>query len=941
MSPKKIRVGLGVLLLLSVTALLSGCGGSVGSAKQLDRASQSVDQGDYRDAEVRLKSLLQKEGDNAQAWLLLGRVSLARYRYADAIEQFKRARDHGANKDNIAQPMAEALLANNDYQQALDTLAEVQPNDGRQGAKLSVLRGRAHMGLEQVDQARDAFDNALEAVPDYAAALVGKAHIAGDAGDVARARSLLDRALGSTPDYAPAWLASGRLAYADNNCNVAAPAFEKFLSLNGTGTPEQLFRARSYLADCEMRAGEMAKATKNVAILMKQAPESAFANYLQALVDLRADHYDQAARHLQRVLSRSPDSVRSLTLLASIRLKQDDRDNAEAYLNQAIAQAPSDVPTLRLLASLYVQRDETDRAVRMLESAYAKYPDSDGIRALLAEAMVGRRDNDEATGGADELSGLVASDTALRLDVASAMARAGNTAAAIALIDGLAPDNAQDRLRASAIRIGVDLHERRPEGAVATAQKLVADAPDDPARLQLLARTYAATQQYEKAADALDRALKATPDDTQLLLERASAFARAGEYDDARDTLKRVLVLQPSDLRAQLAMAQIAAAQGEQEKAISWLEKAHTSHPQNAQLSVRLIQTYLAHQKTAQALTLAEALVADDPENALLIRIQGIALLASGKQDDAIDRLRKAANLAPDDPAFRLDLAQALISTEQHEHGLEQLQRLRREHPRFLPALSVLANLQVQRGHGEAALKTIEAIPVNADNRASINTLKGRIFAALDDYKQAAGAYANAYQTQPGQSLALALFDARRRAGLDKPETSLIDWLAHTPDDTVVTLALAQWYQANGETSAAERSYRTLLTMNKDNAAALNNLALIRSEQGQDDALDYARRAHEAAPDNPAIADTLGWLLINDGDTNRGMPLLQQAASDMPDNPGVQYHFAFGLAAAETQADRDRALEILERILKGNASFSERESAQALQARLKQIEPGA
>lgn len=941
MSVKTTIIRLALPVLLSMAALLSGCGGAASSAEQLDRASRSVEQGEYRDAEVRLKSLLQKDGDNAQAWLLLGRVSLARYRYADAIQQFKRARDSGAHTNKTAQPLAEALVADNQYQRALDTLADVNTSDGTQRAQVSVLRGKAHLGLEQVDEARAAFDNALEAVPDYAGALVGKAHIAGAADDVARARTLLDRATQSQPEYAPAWLASGRLAYADNNCDAAAPAFEKFLSLNGTGSPEQLFRARSYLADCEMRAGEMAKAKHNVDILMQQAPDSAFANYLQALVDIRAGDHEQAARHLQRVLSRSPNSVRSLTLLASIKLQQDDTSNAEAYLNQAIAQAPANVPALRLLASLYVQREETDRAVRMLENAYAKNPDSNDIRVLLAQVMASRGDDGNAATGAGDISALVANDAALKLDVAAAMARAGNTAAAVALIDGLEPNNARDRLRASAIRIGVDLRDRRPERAVATARKLVADAPDDPERLRLLARTYAGTQSHEKAAETLDRALQITPEDTELLLARASAFARAGEYDAARDMLERVLALLPSDLRAQLAMAQISAAQDDQAKALSWLEQAQASHPQNTHLSVRLIQAYLAAQNTTQALKLAEERVADDPDNALLNRIQGIALLASGQNDAAIDQLEKAANLAPDEPAYRLDLAQAQISTEQYEDALKQLQRLRGDHPTFLPAVSVLARVQAQRGNGEAALKKIKTIPVDADNRASINTLKGRIFAALGDYEQAVDAYASAYQAQPARSLAVALFDARRRAGLETPEASLVDWLGRTPDDTAITLMLAQWYQASGQTGAAQRSYRKLLSADKDNAAALNNLALIRSEQGHDDALDYAHRAHEAAPGSAAIADTLGWLLVNGGNMDRGMPLLEQAAGDMPDNPGIQYHLASGLAATDSQANRSRARDILERILSDDASFSERESAQALRARLEQNRPGA
>src|SRR3546814_7859923 len=63
--------------------------------------------------------------------------------------------------------------------------------------------------------------------------------------------------------------------------------------------------------------------------------------------------------------------------------------------------------------------------------------------------------------------------------------------------------------------------------------------------------------------------------------------------------------------------------------------------------------------------------------------------------------------------------------------------------------------------------------------------------------------------------------------------------------------------------------------------SVLNNLAWLKNELGEPNALDYARRAHDLAPDSPEIADTLGWMLVQSKDTaEEGLALLREARSE-------------------------------------------------------------
>src|SRR5699024_8160566 len=146
------------------------------------------------------------------------------------------------------------------------------------------------------------------------------------------------------------------------------------------------------------------------------------------------------------------------------------------------------------------------------------------------------------------------------------------------------------------------------------------------------------------------------------------------------------------------------------------------------------------------------------------------------------------------------------------------------------------------------------------------------------EYEAAEAAYTKAYDARPVRGLAMRLFQVRRNGKLPHPEQPLVAWLQQHPDDVQVMATLGQWYQVTGNGEAAAQQYRNLLKTQPSNAFALNNLALVYFKQGDDRALQLARKAHETAPKSAAIQDTLGWLLVNAGNLDKGLPLLREAA---------------------------------------------------------------
>ena len=115
-----------------------------------------------------------------------------------------------------------------------------------------------------------------------------------------------------------------------------------------------------------------------------------------------------------------------------------------------------------------------------------------------------------------------------------------------------------------------------------------------------------------------------------------------------------------------------------------------------------------------------------------------------------------------------------------------------------------------------------------------------------------------------------------------------------------------------------------------DNPVVLNNLAWLYMERGDKRALDTARKAYELAPNNSDIADTLGWILIQEGMPGEALEFIRRSVQINPGNATVQYHL--GIAYKETGDSRAAMAAFEDAIELGD--FPEREAANEALAEL-------
>jgi Flp pilus assembly protein TadD len=175
--------------------------------------------------------------------------------------------------------------------------------------------------------------------------------------------------------------------------------------------------------------------------------------------------------------------------------------------------------------------------------------------------------------------------------------------------------------------------------------------------------------------------------------------------------------------------------------------------------------------------------------------------------------------------------------------------------------------------------------------------------------------------------LVIRLAGADMRSGRIDAATKLLgEWVSQHDDDIAVLQQLSEILIATTRYADAAVYLEQLLKKKPYDAIALNNLAWIYQQKGDDRALSTARRAYVLAP-NAQTADTLGWILVTTGNAANGVALLRQATAEASNDPRVVYHYA--VALKDTGA-KEEAIKQLTVVVGLKGAMKEKEDAQQL-----------
>ncbi len=764
------------------------------------------------------------------------------------------------------------------------------------------------------------------------------------------------------------YVAHGKSLYESGDLVKAALEFKNALQINPRDLEAQLYMAR--IAEKNQQLDVAAATYQKVA---DADPKNFEANQKAGQYSLLSGDPDQASRYARQLIEMAPTKPDGHTMLGAALLMQNKLPEAEKEANAALALDAQNVDALVVLAGKQTRDNQPDLALATVERGLQAKPDNADLLLVKLKLMFDQKRAPEVEATLRKLHELDPKNPNYVIDLANQIAAAGRVAEADSIFKQ-ALDLNKDSDPLIAAYAGFLVNKRSLDEAITQVKELADQTKQSPKYVLLLEQLYLKAGKLEPA-EALMNDLQqngtVANDRLRAKVELARIAAMKGDKQGPLDTLNSVIAADAGNEPALLLRGAIMLNEAKYDNAIA---DARTVLHQNINSLgglTLLAKAYTATGETDLAIGTLRSVLRITPTD-IDARLQLASLLAAKSPDDALDNLDAVIALRPDAKELQVQKAEYLIRTGSPDKAELIAQELVKD-PKFkglghrILGEAALARADFATSITELNAAQAEGIPF--DNVAPM-LIAAYVRAGKPD--QANAALTERIAKDPSDTHSITLLAALRvqQGKLDEAEQMLRQAIAAKPKDSEPYLALARLLnQQNrpqdvvkvsadaaqafpddrnvaifaavaldtaGDFDSARASYERILAKWPNDLIAANNLAALIADVWSSDRglLDRARQLAEKfrTSTDPVLLDTLGWVLVRQGNYDDGAILLAKATSLATDNQQMQFHYAVALNAKGLTA---KAKDAFSKSLAGNPNYRGLDESKKLLASLK------
>lgn len=846
-------------LILLVT--IGGCkdGGQPQDVRpHLASAESYLDQGQYNAAIIEARAALLIEPHNEAANTLLGRIYLDLGRPRQALELLQSI---DGTTPEYHELLATAYLRRGKYASAL--LLVRQEGEHFDPVVAAVTRGDARMGLQDLDQAREEYQQALRLDPENLRGHLGVTLLDVLTGRLERAETQLNALLDRQGEVVEAltllagvYIRQGRMEEAEGALTraiAALPSTDRF-----TADRVTVIRSMIELLAYQGRTGE--------ALVYQQMLADAFPNaedvksrMSEVIIRLQAGELEAALALLDEIDAISPGNETTGTLRAIIAFLRGDDRAADDMFAQYVDPEIAGSNTLQMFAANQFRLNRPHRVVQILRERARSSRDPN----LLA------------------LFGVAALSAGLEEDGKAALRRAA--------------DLAPRRVRLSII-LAQALAEEEPEAALQELEHAFSIDPTDVVVRMALLDRYVKMNALQRASAFVDKLLAEYPEMASTHLVAGTYYRVSNQLDRAEAAFREAMRLEPKDASGAFGLAAVFTDKEQHEDAEKVYRGIIQASPDSFRAYTGLLDTYVARGRESDGVTalkdLAEQMDSDSPLVALS------AWYASKEEDSQAEvYLAQARSEEQDRNWKRLNAnlhtrraRRALIEGEFEEARRNTFSALA-SYPANRELLGLLTRIEIAAGNYGEAAKVLEQMGEIHPDARLFHILSGDLAEARGEVEAAVSAYEIAWEKQPGDQLGHKLYTAYRSAGRDQQASSFLEtWRAAIPRSAVAVVDQAQALVGNGKLDAAIALYEEALRAQPNSHTLMNNLAWLYLEADRtEEAIETSEAAYRQTPRNGYIADTYGWALYK-GDRAREAVAVLERATNLSSDPEIAAH---------------------------------------------------
>ncbi len=905
---KFLRIGLIIPIILFVAA---GCEKTT-DVEHAKRALEFENKGDLRSAIIEYKSAL-KLNDTPQIRYALGSIYAHIGDVDGAEKELGIAIGQGYQVSDAKVLLARVFVLAHAYQKLLDKVSIDDALDNESKAKLYVYRGLAHLGLGDKQSALTAISQAQELAEELPEVLYGRAYLAFMNNDLDNATMTLQRVIELSPDYQEARLLLADIAFSRSKIADAEALYRQVIS----SEPEKVLTAYSLRANLGLIQAlisdkDISAAKERVEYLKKKAPDNPMVFYFEGVIFHHEKKLAEAEDQLLKVLNMVPGHKPSLLLLGAINYEQGEYQQAEEYLSKYVNADPTHTPARKLLAATRMRLHQPESAMDALEPLLEQAGEDVSTLIMAGSAAVR---SGELNVGTAYLKKAVSADpenAAARTELAMAYVAESDYSKAIKELEQASSQSDNAAKKANLLLVLTHMKNGDEKAALDAAKKYLDKYPEEPVSHNLLGIIYQQTGKEDAAVESFEKALSLDNRYTPAAINLARMAMSQGKLKEAQERYQSILVHDDSNVAVMLALAQISQKLGNEEQAIKWLKEAVDRSSQALAPRLLMAQHYLRDNDISGAkkyLSEAMQIAPDAPE---VLVVQGMVEMAQGNVDQALDAYDRLLEIDSQSIVGLYQTGLIYSVKGQYELARKALKEALKVDPDHLPSAGLLARLDIKEGRFKESERLVDRVVSSQPDSYAAYILEADLFYARKNFSRAIELYNKAAQIRPGETLVLRIAKAYRLSGKkEEAYKTLRDWIKQHPDSYRVGLALAGELERRGDRDQAITTYETLLSYHADDPIILNNLAWAYSERNDDKALEYAEKAYKAAPENPYVLDTYGWVLVKNGEADKAVRLLRQAMKINPDIADVQYHLAMALVKTGKTSEARKILENL------------------------------
>lgn len=447
-----------------------------------------------------------------------------------------------------------------------------------------------------------------------------------------------------------------------------------------------------------------------------------------------------------------------------------------------------------------------------------------------------------------------------------------------------------------------------------------------------------AEKKYAEARVIINEILKDNPKDTQGIEMRSALQLQSGTPQDvlqAVNDLQALVTKSPDNPIYRFELGRALILRGLPDQARVHLEESVRLRPDLVVAKLMLGQILSAKGDHARALQMADDVIKIDPNNIQGHLSRSSALIGMGEQAKAKEELDRVLRVAPTSSDARFQLGLINYQTKNFKEADSIFRQLQESAPSDTRGLIGVVETEVAQANYAGAISQIEAELKKDPNRQDLRLALANIRVRAEQYDQAIHDFQELSAKNPKSAdLLIRLGETYRFKGdLNAAITSFRKATTLDPTNPLPLVRSAMLLDGMGRRNEAKPLYEQILHLNPDEPVSLNNLAYIKAEEGADldQALALAQRAKQKMPQDPNVADTLGWVYIKKNLSEDAIRVFRDLCAKEPKNSTFRYHLAMALVQ---KGDRPNAKKELDKAMQDSASKDEQGKIRELMGKL-------